>query len=102
MIVTGSHTIRFDNKGADAHELVLARLDEGKTASDLLQALAPGASGPPPGRILGGIAAIQPGAHGTFTATFEPGKYALICFVPNGATGKAHFELGMVTEFTVQ
>jgi hypothetical protein len=30
------------------------------------------------------------------------GNYALICFIPDPATGKAHFELGMLGELTVQ
>jgi hypothetical protein len=33
--------------------------------------------------------------------TLEPGRYALICFLPDRGDGKAHFEHGMVQEFDV-
>jgi hypothetical protein len=32
---------------------------------------------------------------------FEPGRYALLCFVPDAGDGMPHFMHGMVQEFTV-
>jgi hypothetical protein len=37
----------------------------------------------------------------SFTADFVPGKYALICFLPDAKDGKPHFMHGMVQEVTV-
>jgi hypothetical protein len=37
-----------------------------------------------------------------FTGEFEPGRYGLICFVPDTVTGRPHFLHGMTTEFTVE
>ncbi|HZS11817.1 MAG TPA: hypothetical protein VFA38_06180 [Nitrospirales bacterium] len=61
-----------------------------------------GASGPPPGVALGGIVGLDRGTHGYFTAYFDAGRYALICFLPDAATGQPHFMKGMTAEFTVE
>ena len=40
-----------------------------------------------------------------YTATelwLEPGRYVLLCFVPDEETGQPHALLGMVEEFTVE
>jgi hypothetical protein len=102
-LAVGEQTIRVNNQGSHAHEIWLAKLGEGKSANDLLMALAPGS--PAEDWVyngLGGLAWIEPGSHGYFTANLEPGRYALICFVPDHATGKMHFMLGMVQEFVVK
>jgi hypothetical protein len=98
----GRQTVRVNNQGSHAHEIWLAKLGEGKGVNDLLMALAPGA--PVKDWVyngLGGIAWIDPGMHSYFTAELEPGRYALICFVPDHATGEMHFMLGMLQEFVV-
>ena len=58
--------------------------------------------GPPPGKPVGGIAAMEPGMTEYFTATLTPGKYGLICFLPDVKDGKPHFAHGMVQEITVR
>jgi hypothetical protein len=102
-LVAGEQTIRVNNQGSHAHEIWLAKLGEGKNATDLLQAFAPGT--PAEEWVyngLGGLTWIDPDRHGYFTANLTPGRYALICFVPDHATGKMHFMLGMVQEFVVK
>ena len=37
-----------------------------------------------------------------FTADFAPGKYGLICFLPDAKDGKPHLAHGMVREITVK
>ncbi len=63
-----------------------------------------GQTGASPGRLVGGVAAIGVGAMGQFTVDFTPGRYALVCFVPDQKDGKgrAHFVYGMTREFTVE
>ncbi len=102
-LTSGQQTIRVNNQGSHAHEIWLAKLGEGKSANDLLMALAPGS--PTEDWVyngLGGLTWMDPGSHGYFTVDLEPGRYALICFVPDHATGSMHFMLGMVQEFEVE
>lgn len=102
-LTAGQHTIQVNNKGQQPHEAFLARLAPGKSVNDLLASLAPDA---PPEAIdwqaLGGISAIEPGAHSYFSVDLEPGKYALLCFAPDHASGAPHFMKGMMQEFIIQ
>ena len=101
-VTPGTHTIEVLNHGTQPHEVVVLRLDPGASAKDFGAAFEPGASGPPPGQPIGGLVGIETGQHAYFTAHFEPGRYGLICFFPDPATGKPHFAQGMTSEFTVE
>ena len=57
--------------------------------------------GPPPAEPIGGVAALNKGERGTFTAELEPGNYGLMCFVPDSKDGKLHLEKGMMKAFKV-
>lgn len=97
----GVRTIRVYNAASQHHELELVELAPGKSASDVLAWMGK-MEGPPPGKALGGIAGIDPGVTQSFTNNFKPGKYALICFLPDAKDGKPHFVHGMVQEITVE
>ncbi len=101
-ITVGAHTIQLVNEGGQAHEVVLVQLARDAKAKDFIAAFEPGATAPPPGRPLGGIVGIERGARGIFTAQFDPGPYALICFFPDKKTGAPHFAQGMTWEFDVR
>lgn len=101
-ITAGSRTIQVMNHGTMTHEVVVLKLDPGASAKDFGAAFEPGASGPPPGKPVGGVVGLESGAHAFFTARFEPGRYGLICFFPDPVTGKPHFMQGMTSEFTVK
>ncbi len=101
-ITAGAHTIQLVNEGSQAREVVLVRLAPDAKAKDFIAAFEPGAGGPPPGRPLGGIVGIERGARGVFTAKFDPGQYALICFFPDVKTGAPHFTKGMTWDFEVR
>jgi hypothetical protein len=101
-VTAGSHTIQVMNHGTQPHEVVVIRLNPGASAKDFGAAFEPGASGPPPGKPIGGVVGLETGGHGFFTAQFEPGHYGLICFFPDPATGKPHFAQGMTADFTVE
>lgn len=101
-ITSGLQTIKVMNRGTQPHEVAVVQLAPSASALDFVKAVGPGASGPPPGKPIGGVVGLEAGDHAFFTAQFEPGRYGLICFFPDTATGRPHFARGMATEFTVK
>lgn len=100
------------NEGAEAHELVLIRRNDGVTESfEELLAL-PEEDAMEFAAVIGAVFA-DPGAESGDTLTAaEPGDYLAVCFVPVGTTsaeasmdmenmGPPHFVEGMLLEFTV-
>ena len=97
----GTRTIRVHNVGKQHHEVQVVQLAPGKTVKEVLDWLGK-PEGPPPGKAMGGIAGMDPGMTEYFTANFTPGKYGLICFLPDVKDGKPHLAHGMVQEITVR
>jgi hypothetical protein len=110
----GTRALTFTNTGTEAHELAIARINDGVTLSvDEILAL-PEEEASAYVSFVGGTFAM-PGESGTTFVDFDSGDYFFICFVPQGATpenipalesgelegGAPHFTLGMVREFTV-
>ena len=100
-IRAGTRTIRVRNTGKQHHEVQLVQLAPGKTVKEVLDWLGK-PEGPPPGKAIGGVAGMEPGMTEYFTANFTPGKYGLICFLPDTKDGKPHLAHGMVKEITVR
>ena len=100
-IRAGTRTIRVRNIGKQHHEVQLVQLAPGKTVKEVLDWLGK-PEGPPPGKAMGGVAGMEPGMTEYFTAKFTPGKYGLICFLPDTTDGKPHLAHGMVQEITVK
>jgi len=98
---SGMQTIGVMNTGTVPHEVVLVRLAPGKSIQDFAT-FGEHPVGPPPGQPLGGIVGLDPGRTGSFTVNFEPGRYGLICFLPDPATGAPHFSKGMMLELAVK
>jgi hypothetical protein len=96
----GVQTIRIENAAPQSHEAVLVELAPGKTAMDVVQWVHQ-PNGPPPGKPIGGVTGFAQGEVNVITHDFTPGRYGLICFVPDARDGKPHVAHGMVTEFTV-
>jgi hypothetical protein len=102
MITPGRHTIQVENRAAQAHEVVVVRLAEGKTAQDFIQWVGSvPREGAGPGEVVGGVTGLAQGEINIVTLDFEPGRYALVCFVPDAGDGMPHFMHGMVQEFSV-
>lgn len=101
-IKAGRRTIQVINEGAQPHEVVVVKLASGATVKDFGAAFEPGGSGLPPGQPLGGLVGLEHGGRGFFTVQFEPGRYGLICFFPDPATGAPHFVKGMMLDFSVE
>ena len=99
-IAAGRRTIRLENVAEQAHEVILAKLEPGKTAQDLLSFIEK-RQGPPPGMPLGGVTGIGKGQVNYITADFQPGEYVLICLYPDINDNLPHAAHGMVKQFTV-
>lgn len=100
-VTAGTHTIRVVNAGPQVHEIALEQLAPGKSAADYLAWVQGGMKGMGPSKPMGGVTGPDVGGHQTFTASFTPGNYILVCFVPDGGDGKPHLLHGMIKEFTV-
>jgi hypothetical protein len=96
----GTRIIEVRNEAAQDHEIELIRLAPGRTAQDVLAWLKD-EKGPLPGVPLGGVAPLDPRGVSWFQADLEPGRYMLICFVPDERSGRAHFTHGMLREVDV-
>lgn len=87
---------------AQAHEMNLLRLAEGKTGQDVAAFFEGGAPGPPPFSAIGGIQALMPGASQLLMIEeAEPGEYLMICLIPDPADGVPHAAKGMSMPATV-
>jgi uncharacterized cupredoxin-like copper-binding protein len=99
-ITAGKHVIRVSNGAKQAHEIFIARLAPGKSASDLL-AWSEKQEGPPPGMPLGGTVGLATGESNDVVVDLAPGTYALLCFIPDAKDGKEHLTHGMAKQMTV-
>jgi uncharacterized cupredoxin-like copper-binding protein len=100
-VTAGTRVIRVANTADQLHEVVVVRLEPGKTMKDMFGWEMSGRKGPAPGQYVGGMAPLAPGDTGDFSLAFEPGSYALICFVPDAKDGKLHAMHGMLKTLTV-
>lgn len=96
----GNRTIRVYNAGPQPHEIELVQLNPGVSAGEFMKWFDK-MQGPPPGKALGGVAALAVGMSQYFTEDFAPGNYALICFIYDAKDKKPHFTHGMLQQITV-
>lgn len=97
----GAQRVTVRNVAQQMHELVLVRLAPGKTGKDFLSWAEGGMKGPPPGSFQGGVSPIAPGVENVVDLNLQPGKYLLVCFLPDAKDGKPHLAHGMVQELTI-
>ena len=100
-VTAGTRVIRVVNAAAQPHEVVVVRLEPGQTMKDMFAWEMGGRKGAAPGRYIGGMSPIAPGDKADFSMAFEPGNYALICFLPDAKDGKLHAMHGMLKTLTV-
>jgi hypothetical protein len=100
-LTAGKHTIHVMNTGAQEHEAVIMKLAPGKTMKDADAWFESGMKGPPPIESSPGMAGLGKGRTGSFATNLAPGRYGLICYIPDAKDGKPHSMHGMVQEFTV-
>lgn len=102
-LTRGKHVINVVNDAEQPHEVVIVKLNPGKTVGDLANYVEVELmKGPPPGTPAGGMALLSKGRSGTFPVDLTPGTYGLICFVPDAKDGKAHSMHGMQSQFEVR
>lgn len=99
-ITAGRHTIRFVNTGAQGHEVIIDRLNEGAHLADWVEARRQ--RRPRPARSAGGLGGLPAGQTMDLTTDVAPGNYVWFCYFDDAATGKKHTELGMIKEVRVE
>ena len=99
-IPSGLTTLRLVTRGAQSHQVALARIGKGHTYAQFLEAMR--APPPPPAWIemAGGVNPPAPGDTAEATFDLPPGRYALLCLVA-GADGLPHVVHGMHRELIV-
>ena len=104
-------SLYVESLGSGKDTLVLLHGGPGLTAANvlpdktMLQAIVwmnSGQSGPAPVAMLGGASGIAKGRHMFVTGDFQPGKYVLLCFIPDVKDGRPHSSHGMATEITIE
>ena len=111
----GMNGLGFENGGTELHEMVLFRINDDATESiDELLALPEEEA---QGKVTDAGGAFGfPGDTDTVFVDLDPGRYAIVCFLPVGATpdnmealesgefddAPPHFTQGMFREFTVE
>jgi plastocyanin len=100
-LTAGKHTIHVMNTGPQEHEAVIVKLAPGKTMKDFDAWLGTGMKGPAPAEPTPGMSGLAKGRTGTFTTDLTPGRYGIVCWIPDAKDGKPHEMHGMVQEFTV-
>ena len=101
-VSAGFVPVRVRNEGDEPHQLVVARLHDGVTLDEFAAAAA-GEGEAAAGALVtyaGGVNVVEPGATGEGFADLEPGRYALLCFVPS-ADGVGHLHKGMAATIEV-
>ena len=91
-VAAGSVRIDATNEGAQAHELVIVRSDAATDALPVVDAVVPEDEVD----LIGEIEKIPGGEERSSTFVLEAGRYLVICNIP------AHYQLGMVSELTVE
>jgi hypothetical protein len=105
----GVTSFDLTNDGAEVHEMVLLRKNDGVTESaDEILAL-PQEEGLQKATILGTAGPVPAGETAYLVADLDAADYIAVCFIPVGTTSldtappdaPPHFTQGMVTEFSV-
>ena len=91
----GRYSFVMTNAGAEPHLMVVAQLETGVALEDVL------ASDGDTGVIQSAESAVAPpGGESVVTVDLEPGRWIIVCPIPNEA-GESHAALGMLRELTI-
>lgn len=101
-IPAGTVSFRLQNSRKEVHHLWLVQLKGGKTFEDFMKAMESSNTTRMPKWAVdvGGPNEASPGVQAEATITLEPGRYAMVCYVPS-PDGRPHVMKGMVKAFTV-
>ena len=99
----GKHVIRVINDGPQAREVVMVRLNDGKTAEDLYSWFRAGMQGEAPAQFVSGTVSLAPGGASTIAEEFSAGEYLLLSFrVSEAGQGEPEVAQGSILAMTVQ
>lgn len=105
-VPAGPLEIRLENVGKEPHQALVYKLNDGVEYEEYLKSVLEDDSNLPAlSRRVGGVNyGISPGVTETQVQSdpYEPGTYAVVCFIKETASGKNHYELGMIARFTVE
>ena len=88
------------NRGPHEHHVAVARLRPGMGLREILASYSE-PDAPESYEVVGGTAGIGPGRTNVARVTLEPGRYVLVCFIIDAASGMEHVQLSMVRIFDV-
>jgi hypothetical protein len=98
----GRNRVLFDNKGSEPHLIAATGLKPGKTIADARKFFETQKGQPPLDESRGfSTAVIEGGDRQSVELDLKPGKYVLLCFVPDRKGGPPHVVKGMVSEAVV-
>lgn len=104
-IPAGPLEIRLENAGAEQHQALIYKLNDGVDYEEYLKSVLKDDSQFPALSVrVGGVNyGVPAGQTETYTDPdpYEPGTYALVCFIKS-ESGKNHYELGMIAPLTVE
>jgi plastocyanin len=105
--IDANAAFEFANVGKQHHEMGLARIPADAIITDLIQQGADSPDDLPPGVEFVGGTDADPGdtTNIVFTEPLAPGRYIMVCFVPDeteGENGTPHALKGMYKEFTIK
>ena len=102
----GTNAVEFSNDGFEPHHAVVAPVQRGGSVGQLRRFLK--GSGPiPVGKVVDldraqETSILERGQKQVVRLRLKPGRYALLCFVPDRKGGPAHVVKGMVDEVAVR
>lgn len=99
-LAAGVVTLRLVNRGAEAHQLVLMRLDDTTSVERVMRSLVSDKSGTTGVHAASGIESAAPGRSNETSVVLRPGRYIMVCELPS-RDGKAHVTKGMLHALTV-
>jgi hypothetical protein len=102
---SGNFALRAENTGKQLHEAVFIKIPSGPNLLAFITELFESESEdlPPGVEIVAFAGPYEPGdrTNIVFTEPLSAGRYALVCGIPDEASGLPHAALGMISEFTV-
>jgi len=99
-IPSGYVDVTVKNEGKEDHQAQLVKL--GSLTLAQFKAAGDDAAKIPQGtQFVGGPNEAVPGASTTATLKLDPGKYAVVCFIPSSKDGRSHESKGMIKAVTV-
>jgi hypothetical protein len=105
-VPAGPLQIQLENVGKEPHQALVYKLNDGVGYEQYLKSVLEDDSNfPALSRRVGGVNyGISPSVTELHVETnpYEPGTYAMVCFIKETESGKNHYELGMISTFTVE